>query len=266
MVVGNVHGRGDGRHRSHQRGRRRTQQQGADEFPAFAVGATDGRGQLHVRGQERGGLQEPTAPGDRDARHERARGAGAGRDRVRPDGIVHVHHIERRRKREYHLEYMRARNGNVSEISGYTWPRICTNQFPAPFRRTVGVNENLPPLVTTDDANVPPEYERQRLEESRRLFLFVFEIRFFAVSRCGAFSKPKPGAVSISLPRFSLEKSRKRIAVENGKNRRNFTRIIMKRSSDDVRSLVNIRRGLPCVWLTKTRSRFLFVDDNCETR
>jgi len=102
MVFGHVDGRGDGGHGRHERGRARQQQQqqGADEFPALAVGATDGRWQLHVRGQERRRVQEPAAQGDRHAGHERARGPGAGRDRVRPDRVVHVHHVERRRERE----------------------------------------------------------------------------------------------------------------------------------------------------------------------
>jgi len=103
MVFGHVDGRGDGGRGRDERGRRgraRQRQQGADELPAPAVGATDGRGQLHVRGQERRRVQEPAAPGDRHAGHERARGPGAGRDRVRPDRVVHVHHLERRRKRE----------------------------------------------------------------------------------------------------------------------------------------------------------------------
>lgn len=97
MVLGDVHGGGDGGHD----GRRRWPQQGADELPAAAVGAADGRGQLHVHGQERGGLQEPAPPGDRHAGHERARGAGPVRDRVRPVRVVHVHHVHRRRQREY---------------------------------------------------------------------------------------------------------------------------------------------------------------------
>lgn len=95
MVVGNVHGGGDGR-----RGGRRSEQ-GADELPAFAVSAVDGRGQLHVHGQEHGRVEEPPSSGGRHARHERARGAGPGRGRVRPVRVVHMHHVHRRRHREY---------------------------------------------------------------------------------------------------------------------------------------------------------------------
>lgn len=109
MVVGNVDGGGDGRHdgrrterRRQRRWRRWRQQQGGpDELSAFAVRAADGRGQLHVHGQERGRLQELATPGDRHARHERARGPGAGRDRVRQVRVVHVHHVRVRRDREY---------------------------------------------------------------------------------------------------------------------------------------------------------------------
>lgn len=111
MVVGDVHGGGDGRH-----GCRRSEQ-GADELPAFAVGAVDGRGQLHVHGQEHGRVEEPPSSGGRHARHERARGAGPGRGRVRPVRVVHVHHFHRRRHREYRRNVLTGHNRRTTVVA-----------------------------------------------------------------------------------------------------------------------------------------------------
>lgn len=96
VVVGHVDGGSDG---GHEHGRRR-EEQGSDELFAIAVRATDGRGELHVHREERGGPQEPTPSRGGRARHERARGTGIGRNRIRPVGVVHVHHVHSRRKRK----------------------------------------------------------------------------------------------------------------------------------------------------------------------